>query len=912
MRKLYLFVLAMVVATGLFSAHAADPDLYVRGAQFGWNASDCTSANQLKTSDNETYTISLDKLESGFKIADNSWGAYNFGSVSNITPGNTYTLQNNSNSGNITTAGAVTLSNVKLTFKLSTGQLTVEGTAAAATYPEALYLVGDFNGWTTNDSNYKMLPDGNNGKYVIKNVNIANGAQVKFCNGSWAVNWGASTEGDPLPVGTEFVPAFNANNYKLTVALSNATVEFYYDLSNIESARIKITNGEGGGTVDPGTGGGDTGDTGNFKDYWVNVIGPFNEWKDNGVQPGADGITTTTNLPINAQGFKVKVWNGQKDIYYVADGDKVIPLDTWTQMAEDTSDAAPAQIQGASSSTVYTVKYNLNNNQIYVTLEGGSTDPGTDPDPTPATLYLRGSFIGGGDGWGVDENYKMTANGNVYTINNVNIPAGGEFKVANADWSVSYGGTGVIGDESVKTCTISNNTDADAWLDSSINFTVEKAISNATVTFTLNSGEGASTIKVSGTEEGGGDTPVDPDPDPTGTTLYLRGSFIGGDNWDVDDAYKMTANGNVYTLTGVNIPAAGEFKVANNDWTISYGGTGDINDESVTTCTIYNDTEADAWFNSSVNFTVAKAINNATITFTLNSDNSMPSTIKVTGTEVGGGDDPVDPNPGTYTALYIRGGGFGWDDCTSANQMSTTDGVNYTKSVASLESGFKISDEGYANYNFGSASNVEPGQDYTLTNDEMSGNITTKGGMPITNAVINFNLTTGVMNITGTMSDATYPEALYLVGTFNEWVTNDATYKLTREGDTGKYVINGVNIASGEQLKVCAGSWANNWGSSMEGETLPIGYEFVPAYNGQNFMLGEDLVNATVEFVYNIDDIEVASMTVTNGSSGVEGIYGNDGEAEYYNMQGVRVANPENGIYIVKRGSVVTKEVIRK
>ena len=902
MRKLYVLLVSAIVATGLFSANAAD--LYVRGAQFGWNASDCTSANKLQTSDNETYTISLDKLESGFKIADNSWGAYNFGSASNITPGNTYTLQNNSNSGNITTAGAVTLSNVKLTFKLSTGQLTVEGTAAAATYPEALYIVGDFNGWTTNDANYKMLPDGNNGKYVIKNVNIANGAQVKFCNGSWAVNWGASTEGDPLPVGSEFVPAFNANNYKLTVALSDATVEFYYDLSNIESARIKITNGEGGGTVDPGTGGGG----GNFADYWVNVFGPFNNWTDNGQQPDAEGITTTTDLPINAEGFKVKIWTGKEDVYYVADGDKVIPLDTWTQMAVDNSGAANAQIQGASATTVYTVKYNLNNNQIYVTLQSGNTDPGTDPEDID--FYVRGSFT---DNWGINEAYKMNKNGNVYTLSGITIPANGEFKVSdNTDsWKVSFGGS-ATGDETTQT--ISTDTEYDAWMGSSVNFKVDKEITNATVTFTYNGQNSsvASKITVTGTVAGGGDDPIDPDPDPTGTTLYLRGSFIGGDDWGVDEAYKMTANGNVYTLTGINIPAAGEFKVANDDWTISYGGTGDINDESVKTCTIYNDTETDAWFNSSVNFTVAKAINNATVTFTLNSDNSMPSTIKVTGTEVGGGDDPVDPNPGTYTALYIRGGGFGWDDCTSANQMSTTDGVNYTKSVASLESGFKISDEGYATYNFGSASNVEPGQDYTLTNDAMSGNITTKGGMPITNAVINFNLTTGVMNITGTMSDATYPEALYLVGTFNGWVTNDAAYKMNREGDTGKYVINGVNIASGEQLKVCTGSWANNWGSSMEGETLPIGYEFVPSYNGQNYMLGEDLVNATIEFVYNIDDIEVASMTITNGSSGVDGIYSNDSEAKYYNMQGVRVMNPDNGIYIVKRGNQVTKEVIRK
>ncbi|MDE5594710.1 MAG: hypothetical protein K2I89_03960 [Muribaculaceae bacterium] len=35
-------------------------------------------------------------------------------------------------------------------------------------------------------------------------------------------------------------------------------------------------------------------------------------------------------------------------------------------------------------------------------------------------------------------------------------------------------------------------------------------------------------------------------------------------------------------------------------------------------------------------------------------------------------------------------------------------------------------------------------------------------------------------------------------------------------------------------------------------------------------------------------------------------------EAEYFNLQGVRVANPENGLYIVRRGNTVTKQLLRK
>ncbi len=55
----------------------------------------------------------------------------------------------------------------------------------------------------------------------------------------------------------------------------------------------------------------------------------------------------------------------------------------------------------------------------------------------------------------------------------------------------------------------------------------------------------------------------------------------------------------------------------------------------------------------------------------------------------------------------------------------------------------------------------------------------------------------------------------------------------------------------------------------------------------------------------------------SQGSSGIEDIVtdetieGSDAPAVYYNLQGVQVKNPENGIYIVRRGNKVTKELIR-
>ncbi len=49
-----------------------------------------------------------------------------------------------------------------------------------------------------------------------------------------------------------------------------------------------------------------------------------------------------------------------------------------------------------------------------------------------------------------------------------------------------------------------------------------------------------------------------------------------------------------------------------------------------------------------------------------------------------------------------------------------------------------------------------------------------------------------------------------------------------------------------------------------------------------------------------------------NGAVGIESIEAENAPAVYYNLQGVRVDNPANGVYIVKRGNKVTKEYIRK
>ncbi len=66
------------------------------------------------------------------------------------------------------------------------------------------------------------------------------------------------------------------------------------------------------------------------------------------------------------------------------------------------------------------------------------------------------------------------------------------------------------------------------------------------------------------------------------------------------------------------------------------------------------------------------------------------------------------------------------------------------------------------------------------------------------------------------------------------------------------------------------------------------------------------------KFNYYIDNIRISNAKgATSGISGVIVDNDSDAEVEYYNLQGVRVANPENGLYIRRQGKSVSKCYIR-
>lgn len=86
--------------------------------------------------------------------------------------------------------------------------------------------------------------------------------------------------------------------------------------------------------------------------------------------------------------------------------------------------------------------------------------------------------------------------------------------------------------------------------------------------------------------------------------------------------------------------------------------------------------------------------------------------------------------------------------------------------------------------------------------------------------------------------------------------------------------------------------------------TVTIGYH--KDINQNNY------ANPVFDFKLEYLDPNYTGYDVTGGSSAVnEIVVDENAPVEYYNLQGIRVANPEHGIYIVKQGNKVTKQVIK-
>lgn len=350
---------------------------------------------------------------------------------------------------------------------------------------------------------------------------------------------------------------------------------------------------------------------------------------------------------------------------------------------------------------------------------------------------------------------------------------------------------------------------------------------------------------------------------------------IVGVGWAPDDATNdMTSSDGVnYTLvkTGMMVKANeagyGYKVVKNHAWDESYGQEGG-NDNA--TLPIAEDGEY-------------------TITFSFNAETHIP-----TASAVKTGDYVAPTTEQTWTVAGVAPlCGTEWDPTNTENDLSSTDGVNYTlvKEDLALEGdvgyGFKIVadhawDEAY------------PADNYVLT-------VTENGKYKVT---FKFNKETKEVSAEAVKTgEAEFGEKIWTIAGVealmgSDWSPTDENNDMTNQGDgTFQLVKTNVALKAGDyQFKVLANhSWTENYGADGVAD-------------GANVVLTiEADGNYDVTFVWNPDSKELyATADIAAGINNVKNTVA-DKNAPMYNLQGQRVQEGFRGVVIQNGRKVVMK-----
>lgn len=98
------------------------------------------------------------------------------------------------------------------------------------------------------------------------------------------------------------------------------------------------------------------------------------------------------------------------------------------------------------------------------------------------------------------------------------------------------------------------------------------------------------------------------------------------------------------------------------------------------------------------------------------------------------------------------------------------------------------------------------------------------------------------------------------------------------------------------------GAAATEW---PDGLSFSSGYVWTPNGDTNEFLLENNAESGMVAFTY----VKVVYSTTQTGINGIDSDL--DAPVEYYNLNGVRVAEPADGIFIRRQGSKVSKVVVK-
>ncbi|MDE6271759.1 MAG: hypothetical protein K2M31_01990 [Muribaculaceae bacterium] len=279
--------------------------------------------------------------------------------------------------------------------------------------------------------------------------------------------------------------------------------------------------------------------------------------------------------------------------------------------------------------------------------------------------------------------------------------------------------------------------------------------------------------------------------------------------------------------------------------------------------------------------------------------------------------------------LYITGAGAfanGEWNAETPDEFAMVNG-QYEIEVANLTQ-FKISTEcgDWDAFNTGVRGceyGEQPGVAVALE-EGWTGNIATpwKGDYKV---VVSADLAT--ITLTTDSPKPTGPVTIYLRGDMNSWGADEAWALTPVETTDGAKVwkfefAEEQQIAVGEAFKIADADWnAYNAGGDGSAASLDLDYEMFNGGNPANVTLDEacngviwfglDIEGQSWLYASNDKTAKPEWALVKGDDSAVAAVEVADEAPVYYNLQGVRVANPANGIYVKVVAGKATKAVVK-
>ena len=166
------------------------------------------------------------------------------------------------------------------------------------------------------------------------------------------------------------------------------------------------------------------------------------------------------------------------------------------------------------------------------------------------------------------------------------------------------------------------------------------------------------------------------------------------------------------------------------------------------------------------------------------------------------------------------------------------------------------------------------------------------------------------------------PDVKYTVaGSMNGWAENDPKYNMTYSNGAYTVFVGDLPAETEFKVKIAEAGWEGgsygaegdpSWTEAQAVE-IPVNTT-VNAWNGSscNFKLANAVAKAAISFVPSAAADQPGKITVTENSA-IDDIDIDDvnAPAVFYNMQGVRVDNPQKGLYIRKQGNRVSKVLVK-